>query len=71
MVNLVDMNRTASQRSKLNSRTALIGEQPNHWIPLQIQDATSQHRGAKRFHQCGLSEIISLLSLAYLLYDER
>src|ERR1041385_3197037 len=66
-----DRDRTVSRRSEPSSRTALIGEQPNPWDLLQPQDAMSGHRGAKRFRRCELLEIISLLSPAYLLSDER
>jgi len=34
-------------RSKPNSRTTFIGEQPNPWNLLQLQDVMSRHRGAK------------------------
>ena len=44
----VDRDRTVSRRSKPNSRTTLIGEQPNPWKLLQLQDVMSRHRGAKR-----------------------
>jgi hypothetical protein len=37
-------DRTVSRRSEPNSRTALIGEQPNPWDLLQPQDAMSRHR---------------------------
>ena len=37
-------DRTVSRRSEPNSRTALIGEQPNPWNLLQLQDAMSRHR---------------------------
>ena len=67
----VDRDRTVSQRSKPSSRTTLINEQLNPWNPLQLQDVMSRHRGAKRSRQCGLSKIISLLSLAYLLSVKR
>ena len=43
-----DRDQTVSRRSEPNSRTALIGEQPNPWDLLQPQDAMSRHRGAKR-----------------------
>jgi len=43
----VDRNQTVSQRSEPSSRTALIGEQPNPWNPLQLQEAMNRHRGAK------------------------
>jgi len=51
LIFMVDRNRTASRRSKPNSRTALIGEQPNPWNLLQLQDAMSRHRGAKLPHR--------------------
>jgi hypothetical protein len=61
-----DRIRTVSQRTKPNSRTAFIGEQPNPWNLLQLQDAMSRHRGAKRLRRYELLGVISLLSLAYL-----
>jgi hypothetical protein len=67
----VDRDQTVSQRSKPNSRTTLIGEQPNPWNLLQLQDVMSRHRGAKRFRRYELLGIISLLSPAYLLSVER
>src|ERR671914_1712186 len=66
-----DRDRTVSRRSKPSSRTALMGEQPNPWDLLQPQDATSRHRGAKPCRRYGLLGKISLLSLGYLLADER
>ena len=66
-----DRDRTVSRRSEPSSRTALIGEQPNPWDPLQPQDAMSRHRGAKPPRRCELLEEISLLSPEYLLSDER
>ena len=66
-----DRDRTVSRCSKPNSRTTLIGEQPNPWDLLQPQDVMSRHRGAKRSRRYGLLEIISLLSPAYLLSVER
>ena len=66
-----DRDRTVSRRSKPSSRTALIGEQPNPWNLLQLQDAMSRHRGAKPPRRCELLEEISLLSPAYLLSVER
>ena len=47
----VDRDQTVSQRSKPNSRTILIGEQPNPWNLFQLQDMMSRHRGAKRPHR--------------------
>ncbi len=43
-----DRIRTVSQRTKPNSRTIFIGEQPNPWNLLQLQEMMSRHRGAKR-----------------------
>ena len=67
----VDRDRTVSRRSEPNSRTALIGEQPNPWDLLQPQDAMSRHRGAKQLRRYGRLGVISLLSPAYLLSVER
>ena len=47
----VDRDRTVSRRSKPSSRTTLIGEQPNPWNLLQLQDVMSRHRGAKRLRR--------------------
>ena len=66
-----DRDRTVSRRSKPNSRTTLIGEQPNPWDLLQPQDVMSRHRGAKHPRRCELLGGISLLSPAYLLSVER
>src|SRR5918994_1681564 len=66
-----DRDRTVSRRSEPSSRTALMGEQPNPWDRLQPQDAMSRHRGAKPCRRYGLLGRISLLSLGYLLADER
>ena len=52
----------ASKRSEPSSRAALMGEQPNPWNVLPLQDATSRHRGAKPPRRCGLLGEISLLS---------
>ncbi len=57
-----DRDRTVSQRSEPSSRTALMGEQPNPWNLLQLQDAMSRHRGAKPLRRCELLGVISLLS---------
>ena len=62
-----DRDQTVSRRFEPNSRTALIGEQPNPWDLLQPQYAMIRHRGAKPPRRCGLLEEISLLSPAYLL----
>ena len=66
-----DRDRTVSRRSKPSSRTTLIGEQPSPWDLLQPRDVMSRHRGAKRSRRYGRLEIISLLSLEYLLSVER
>ena len=66
-----DRDRTVSRRSEPSSRTTLIGEQPNPWNLLQLQDVMSRHRGAKPFRRCGLLGRISLLSPEYLLSVER
>ena len=67
----MDRVRTVSRRSEPSSRTALMGEQTNPWDLVQPQDAMSRHRGAKPGRRCELLGPISLLSLAYLLSDER
>ena len=67
----VDKDRTVSRRSEPSSRATLIGEQPNPWDLLQPQDVMSRHRGAKPRRRCERLGAISLLSLAYLLSDER
>src|SRR5438128_9960266 len=66
-----DRDQTVSRRFEPNSRTTVIGEQPNPWDLLQPQDVMSRHRGAKRSRRYGLLEIISLLSPAYLLSVKR
>src|SRR5580704_17076897 len=66
-----DRDRTVSRRSEPSSRTALIGEQPDPWNLLQLQDAMSRHRGAKPERRYELLAPISLLSPAYLLSVER
>ena len=66
-----DRDRTVSQRSKPNSRTTLIGEQPNPWEMLHPQDVMSRHRGAKLCRRYELSDTISLLSPEYLLFVDR
>jgi hypothetical protein len=68
---ITDRDRTVSRRSEPSSRATLIGEQPNPWNLLQLQDVTSRHRGAKPPRRCELSGEISLLSPAYLLSFER
>ena len=58
----VDRDRTGSRRSEPSSRAALIRELRNPWDPVQPQDATSRHRGAKPCRRCERSGTISLLS---------
>ncbi len=55
-------NQPVSRRFEPSSRTALIGEQPNPWKLLHLQDAMSRHRGAKPCRRYGLLGKISLLS---------
>ena len=57
-----DRDQTVSRRFEPSSRTALMGEQPNPWNRLQLQDAMSRHRGAKPCRRCDLLGKISLLS---------
>ena len=57
-----DKDQTVSRRFEPSSRTALIGEQPNPWKGLPLQDAMSRHRGAKPARRSELLEPISLLS---------
>ena len=53
---------TVSRRSEPSSRTALMGEQPNPWNLLQLQDAMSRHRGAEPRRRYGRLGATSLLS---------
>jgi hypothetical protein len=46
-----DRGQTVSRRSEPNSRTTLIGEQPNPWELLHPRDVMSRHRGAKQFRR--------------------
>ena len=62
LVVVADRDRTVSQRSKPSSCTTLIGEQPNPWKVLPLQDVMSRHRGAKQRRLCELLGAISLLS---------
>ncbi len=47
----VDRDQTVSRRFEPNSRTTLIGEQPNPWQIVHHQDVMSRHRGAKQAHR--------------------
>ena len=57
-----DSDQPVSRRFEPSSRTTLIGEQPNPWKVLPLQDVMSRHRGAKPPRRCELLEAISLLS---------
>ncbi len=50
------------RRFEPSSRTFLIGEQPNPWKLLHLQDKMSRHRGAEQSRRYGLSGSTSLLS---------
>ena len=64
-------DQTVSRRFEPNSRTTLIGEQPNPWDLLHHQDVMSRHRGAKQRRRYERLGVISLLSLGYLLSYKR
>ena len=66
-----DRDQTVSRRFEPSSRTTLIGEQPNPWKVLPLQDVMSRHRGAKPRRRCELLDAISLLSPGQLLSVER
>ena len=51
LFNIVDKDQTVSRRFEPNSRTTLIGEQPNPWQIVRHQDVMSRHRGAKQTHR--------------------
>ena len=57
-----DRDQTVSRRFEPSSRAALMGEQPNPWKLIHLQDATSRHRGAKPRRRCERLGVISLLS---------
>ena len=57
-----DRDQTVSRRFEPSSRITLMGEQPNPWNLLQLQDVMSRHRGAKLPRRCELLGGISLLS---------
>ena len=57
-----DRDRTVSRRSEPSSRATLMGEQPNPWKRIHLQDVTSRHRGANHHRLCELLGGISLLS---------
>ena len=49
-------------RFEPSSRIFLIGEQPNPWKLLRLQDKMSRHRGAEHCRRFGLLGSTSLLS---------
>ena len=51
-----DRDQTVSRRFEPSSRTTLIGEQPNPWKVLPLQDVMGRHRGAKPTRRCELLE---------------
>ena len=51
-----------SERSEPSSRIFLIGEQPNPWKLLHLQDKMSRHRGAEHRRRYGRLGGTSLLS---------
>ena len=57
-----DRDRTVSRRSEPSSRATLMGEQPNPWDLLQLQDKMGRHRGAELRRRFGLLGGTSLLS---------
>src|SRR5574343_1973926 len=58
----IDRDQTVSRRFEPSSRTTLMGEQPNPWKVLPLQDVMSRHRGAKPRRRYELLDAISLLS---------
>ena len=65
-----DRDQTVLRRSKPNSGSTLIGEQPNPWQLLHHQDVDNRHRGTKLHRRYELLGEISLLSLEYFLFIE-
>lgn len=68
---MADRDRTVSRRSKPNSCTTFLGEQPYPWNLLQPQVVISRQRGTNHLLRFELLKDISLLSLAYLLSVDR
>ena len=58
----IDRDQTVSRRFEPSSRTTLMGEQPNPWKVLPLQEVMSRHRGAKPRRRYELLDAISLLS---------
>ena len=61
-VEIIHMTRSTSERSEPSSRNFLIGEQPNPWKLLHLQDKLSRHRGAELRRRYGRLGATSLLS---------
>ncbi len=55
-------NYSAPERFEPSSRITLIGEQPNPWKLLHLQDVMSRHRGAELRRRYGRLGGTSLLS---------
>ena len=57
----MDRDRTVSRRSEPSSRTALMGEQPNPWNLLQLQDAMSRQESRSSAGNRTISFVIFLI----------
>jgi hypothetical protein len=57
-----DRDQPDSRRFEPSSRAVLMGEQPNPWNLIQLQDTTSRHRGAEPCRRYGRLGKTSLLS---------
>ena len=57
-----DRDQPDSRRFEPSSRATLIGEQPNPWKLIHLQDVTSRHRGAEPPRRYGRLGETSLLS---------
>jgi hypothetical protein len=58
----LDRVRPDLRRSEPSSRAILMGEQPNPWNLIQLQDMTSRHRGAepcRRYERLGKTSLLS------------
>jgi hypothetical protein len=57
-----DRDQPDSRRFEPSSRAVLMGEQPNPWKLLHLQDTTSRHRGAepcRRYERLGKTSLLS------------
>ena len=57
-----DRDQPDSRRFEPSSRAVLMGEQPNPWNLIQLQDTTSRHRGAepcRRYERLGKTSLLS------------